>query len=410
MAVLRRLARLIFGDDVDPALRPLLAISLVGSLAGSSTFSFLGIWALKELGAGKQALGIAFLFGAVFFMISGYLGGHFSDHFGRRPLMLAGWGGAAIYLLGFTVVDASVPLGLAYLATYALIGGLGASVGPALVADLVPPEAHERSYAAVRIAANLGVTTGPVIGGLLLLVAWNALFVGGSLLMAASFVLAYRYLPRVGAYSPEGPPERGSLGVITRDRIFLLFMGSAVLAWVVYVSYEVLLPVSLVDSHGVEPWVWGFLVIVNPLLVTFFQMRVIRWSAPIPAASKLFGAMLLMGLPFLLFRVSAALPVVVAIIVVFVIGEMLWVPTSQAIVAGLAPEDVRGAYMGAFSATGAVGFALAPFLGLQASAVWGDDGMWLMIAVVAVLAAVLGAVACRFALGRGQPLEAPAVS
>ena len=32
---------------------------------------------------------------------------------------------------------------------------------------------------------------------------------------------------------------------------------------------------------------------------------------------------------------------------------MLWVPTSQAIVAGLAPEDVRGAYMGAFGSTAA---------------------------------------------------------
>ena len=117
-----------------------------------------------------------------------------------------------------------------------------------------------------------------------------------------------------------------------------------------------------------------------------------------------------MGLPFLLFRVSSALPLVVAIIVVFVIGEMLWVPTSQTVVAGLAPEDVRGAYMGAFSGTAAVGFALAPFLGFQTRAVYGDDGMWLLIATVAVLAAVLGALACRFALGRGQPVEAPAVT
>ena len=410
MRLLHRPARLIFGDEVDPALRPLLAVTLAGSLAGSSTWSFIGIWAIKELDAGAQGLGVAFLFGALFFMISGYAGGHFSDYFGRRPLMLAGWAGGAIYLLGFTVADASVPIGLGYLAGYALIGGLGASVGPALVADLVPPEAHERSYAAVRIAANLGVTMGPPVGGLLLLVGWNALFVGGSVLMGVAFALAYRFLPRVGAYSPEGPPERGSLRVILRDRPYLLFIGSAVLAWIVYVSYEVLLPVSLVDSHGIDESVWGFLVIVNPVLVTLFQMRVIRWSSPIPAAPKLFGAMLLMGLPFLLFRVSSALLLVVAVIVVFVIGEMLWVPTSQTVVAGLAPEDVRGAYMGAFSSTGAVGFALAPFLGFQARAVYGDDGMWLMIAIVAVLAAVLGAIACRFALGRGQPLEAPAVT
>ena len=39
------------------------------------------------------------------------------------------------------------------------------------------------------------------------------------------------------------------------------------------------------------------------------------------------------------------------VILIFVIGEMLWIPASQAIVAGLAPADLRGAYMGAFAST-----------------------------------------------------------
>ena len=407
MRLLRRLALLIFGADVDRALRPLLAVTYFGSLAGSTTWVFIGIWAVKHLDAGAQGLSVAFLVGAVFFMLSSYVGGHLSDHLGRRRLMLVGWAGGGIYLLGFTVADASIPLGLAYLASYALIGGIGASVGSAFVADLVPAERHEQAYASVRIAANLGVTMGPPVGGLLLLLGWNALFVGGSLLMGLAFVLAYRFLPSTGAYAPEGPPERGSLRVISRDRAFLVFMGSAILAWVVYVSYEVLLPVSLVDSHGIDESVWGFLVIVNPLLVTIFQMRITRWASPIPAAPKLFFAMLLMGLPFLLFNVSSALPLVIGVIVVFVVGEMLWVPTSQSVVAGLAPEDVRGAYMGAFSGAAAVGFALAPFLGFQARAVYGDDGMWLLIASLAVVAAVLGAIACRFAFGRRDAAVEP---
>jgi MFS family permease len=408
VGLLRRFARLIFGDDIPPALRPLLAVTFSGSIAGSTTWSFMGIWAVKELDAGAQGLSVAFLIGAVFFMVSSYVGGHASDHFGRRPVMLVGWAGGGLYLLGFILADASVPLGLGYLACYALIGGLGASAGSALVADLVPPELHERAYASVRIAANLGVTMGPPVGGLLLLLGWNALFVGGALFMSLAFVLAYRYLPSVGAYSPEGPPERGSLGVIVRDRPFMFFMGSAILAWIVYVSYEVLLPVSLVDSHGVDESVWGFLVIINPLLVTLFQMRVTRWASPIPAAPKLFGALLLMGLPFLLFSVSSALPLVMLVIVVFVVGEMLWVPTSQTVVAGLAPEDVRGAYMGAFSGAAAVGFALAPFFGFQMRAVYGDDGMWALIATISVVGAILGAVACRIAFGRLDAAEVPA--
>ena len=42
---------LIWGAEVDPALRPVLLVTLMGSLAGSSAWNFMGIWAVKELGA-----------------------------------------------------------------------------------------------------------------------------------------------------------------------------------------------------------------------------------------------------------------------------------------------------------------------------------------------------------------------
>ena len=45
----------------------------------------------------------------------------------------------------------------------------------------------------------------------------------------------------------------------------------------------------------------------------------------------------LMGLPFLVLSVNDAVPMVVLIVFVFVIGEMLWVPTSQTVVAAFAP-------------------------------------------------------------------------
>jgi MFS family permease len=108
----------------------------------------------------------------------------------------------------------------------------------------------------------------------------------------------------------------------------------------------------------------------------------------------------LMGLPFMLLAVADALPVVMLILFLFVIGEMLWVPTSQTIVAGLAPADIRGAYMGAFGATAAIGFAIAPFLGLQVRESLGDGALWVMEAGISIVAAATGAAACRIAIRR----------
>ena len=301
MGLFRRLFRLVWGGEVEPALRPLLAVSLTGSLAGSAGFIFIGIWATTELGADKSDLGLAFLVGAFVSAIGGYVGGHLSDYIGRRPLILVGSGGSALYWLGYLFAGASVASGLVYIACAGILFSLSGGVSQAMVADLVPPERHEAAYASVRVAANLGVTLGPPVGGFFLLIGdWPMEFVGVALLSFAAFVLAYRYLPRGGTYAPKGPPQRGSFGVIVRDRPFLLFLASALLAWLTYVAYEVVLPVSLPTTHGLAPAAWGFLLIVNPVMVTFFQLRLTRRVARVSPSVKLAVAMPLMGLPFLL--------------------------------------------------------------------------------------------------------------
>jgi dipeptide/tripeptide permease len=104
-----------------------------------------------------------------------------------------------------------------------------------------------------------------------------------------------------------------------------------------------------------------------------------------------------MGWPFLLLSFDASVPTMAFVILIFVIGEMLWIPTSQAIVAGLAPVDLRGAYMGAFASTSSAGFALGPFIGLQIRGGFGDTAMWGFFAAASVLAALLGALASRYA-------------
>ena len=246
----------------------------------------------------------------------------------------------------------------------------------------------------MRVAANMGVVIGPPLGGLMLVLgSWSALFPCVAVLSGISWLVAYRYLPHRGEFTPEGPPERGSLSVILADRRFLIFLGSAVFAWLTYVAYEVVLPVSLVDGYGYEPSAWGFLVWVNPLLVSLFQVRLTRAAGAIPAAPKLVLALLVMGLPYLLLVFTSALWAILFVIVVFVIGEMLWVPTSQAVVAELAPADIRGAYMGAFGSAPAIGFALAPLIGLQVRNSFGDEATWAMFAAIGVVAAVLGGLA-----------------
>lgn len=396
MRLFARLFRLVWGGDVDRALRPVLAVGLAGSIAGAAAYPFLGIWAIKHLGASQTQLGLAYAVGAGAAIGVGYLAGHWSDKIGRRPMILAAWGGEALAPLGLLFVGHRVVLGLVLLTLLPVVGSLGGAADQAMVADLVAPARQEAAYAAVRVANNLGIAIGPVIGGILLLGGhWPHLWIGTLVLASIAISIAVRYLPRRGAYAPEGPPQRGSFAVIARDRPFLLFMLSSILATMTYIAFETLLPISATTTHHLKASYWGIALVVNPIVVTLFQVRVTRWTAGIPAATKLGVAMPLMGVPFLLLNVAGSLPVIVVIVFVFVIGEMLWIPTSQAVVAAMAPADIRGAYMGAFGSSWGFAWAAAPFTGLLIRQHFGDATMWWYVATLGIAAGILGMLAAR---------------
>src|SRR4051812_9107509 len=89
------IVRRALGGEIDRALRPVLLVTLLHAISGSARVSFLGIWAIRELDASSLALGVTFTCAAIAAVFTGYLGGHASDHIGRRPLILAASGGQA---------------------------------------------------------------------------------------------------------------------------------------------------------------------------------------------------------------------------------------------------------------------------------------------------------------------------
>jgi hypothetical protein len=92
---------------------------------------------------------------------------------------------------------------------------------------------------------------------------------------------------------------------------------------------------------------------------------------------------------------AQSVAVIATVIVLFILGEMVWMPTSQSIAAELAPESTRGTYFGALAAMTGPAWTLAPLIAFQLRDHAGVDSVWLLFAAVSVVAAVAGTAALR---------------
>lgn len=130
--------------------------------------------------------------------------------------------------------------------------------------------------------------------------------------------------------------------------------------------------------------------VLGPLMVVLLQGRITAWSLSWSRRARILIAAGLTGLPFLLLIVAGDGLTVAVVLVLSVVGEMLWVPTAQGIAADMAPATRRGAYLGAFGGATSLSYAVAPLVALELRGQAGNDAMWILFAVVAVIGAIAG--------------------
>ncbi|KIG17703.1 Efflux pump antibiotic resistance protein [Enhygromyxa salina] len=148
-----------------------------------------------ELDAGATTLGLVatvFLAGSLAFLLPL---GRLADATDKRTIY-------KVALLLFAIVTAAIgwmswiPGILALRFIQGVIAAAIGATGPALVADIVPPERRGRAYGALLGAVYAGLTLGPVCAGLLIRVAsWRAVFFIGAGLLLLAFSLVALTLP-----------------------------------------------------------------------------------------------------------------------------------------------------------------------------------------------------------------------
>jgi MFS family permease len=140
----------------------------------------------------------------------------------------------------------------------------------------------------------------------------------------------------------------------------MAFMAAGMLMGLVYQQMYNSLSVYLRDNHGIDPKGYGFLLTSSAIVVILFQFSMTRWIKKKPAFKMMALGTLFYMLGFSMFGFVGSYWLFVLAIVVITVGEMIVVPTSQSLAVIVAPEDMRGRYMGVFGITWMIPATIGP--------------------------------------------------
>jgi MFS family permease len=244
-----------------------------------------------------------------------------------------------------------------------------------------------------RLAINLGMSIGPALGGFLAAVSFRAMFVVDALTtLVSGLVLSLSVWPSpTGGTTNDTDPsdERADPRSLLRDPRLMTFLAAAFLVGIVFYQHESALPLYMVQYLNLSPAFYGTLFTINTLMIVALEVPINRATAHWPNAWALFAGCMLFAVGFgALGFVSSATGILVTV-VLWTFGEMLLFPAMAAHLGDVAPENRRGAYMGAYSMSLSISLTLGPWLGTQLLAASGPRGVWSVMFGLGALAAVL---------------------
>lgn len=333
-----------------------VGVSFIDRVGGTMLFPFFALYITQKFHVGMTQAGVVLGLFSVFGLVGQMIGGALTDKFGRRKLIIFGLVFSAISTLTFGFINtfsALIPLAIG-------VGLLSDIAGPAhaaMIADILPENQRQEGFGILRVVGNLAWIFGPTIGGFVAGKSFLALFIIDAVISSLVALLFYLLIPETKPQNQPGEKPESLLVTfkgyfqVLRHGAFIAFMAAGMLMGLVYQQMYNSLSVYLRDNHGIDPKGYGFLLTASAIVVILFQFSMTRWIKKKPAFKMMALGTLFYMLGFSMFGFVGQYWLFVLAIMIITTGEMIAVPTSQALAVNFATEDMRGRYMGVFGIT-----------------------------------------------------------
>ena len=342
-----------------------VVVSFIDRIGGTLLFPFFALYITQKFNVGMTQAGLLLGMSSFFGLIGSTVGGALTDKFGRKQLILFGLVFSAVSTLAFGLVtEYSILFPL--MVVVGLLSSVAHPAHDAMIADILPEKQRQEGFGILRVVGNLAWIIGPTIGGFVANINFFYLFVIDSVISCIVAALIFRVIPETRP-EPQAHEESESFlqtvigyRVVLRDLAFMAFMVAGLLMMVVYLQMYGSLSVYLRDNHNINPSGYGFLMTTSAITVVLFQFWVSRTIKYRPPFLMMAIGTVFYMIGFALFGIVTAYFLFALNIVIITIGEMIVVPTSQAIATDFAPESMRGRYMAIFGLSWAIPSTIGP--------------------------------------------------
>ncbi|MBW2459245.1 MAG: MFS transporter [Deltaproteobacteria bacterium] len=372
-----------------------LAAALLINRAGSMVIVLLAMYLTRGMGMSAELAGaVVTIYGAGSLCVSP-VAGRLCDRYGASRVATTMLTLSGVVLLLFPLATTPPAIITAAIALSLVTEGFRPAV-LTLVSELAPPDQRKTAFALIRLAANLGMSVGPLLGGILASWWFPAIFLvdGITSLIGALVLLLALDRRRKGDAPAEQTGSPASVPPLPTRRAFtdpaMLFFLFAMLGNVlVFFQFTAALPLYLVSYLGLSERTYGLVFTVNTALILALEVPLNVAMARWPARWSLALGAALVALGFAATGLATGFWTVMATVVVWTFGEMIMFPSASAHVADIAPAKRAGEYMGLYNMLFGLGFTVAPGLGVLVLERMGASTLWTAVLGFGLLSAVL---------------------
>jgi MFS family permease len=348
----------------------LMTGTFIDRLGTNLIMPFLAIYVVQRFDAKITQVGLIYTIFAISSGVGNFLAGALADRFGRRVTLILGLVCAATARIALGLANSF--MGLYIAAAFAgLFGAIGWPAQLAMTADLLGPEKRANGFSIQRVVINSTFALGPLAGGFLgPRIGYLPLFVADAITSYFVALIVFSKLPETQPHQGQDTQRETFSQTLTgykrvlQDGTFVAFILISILTVTAYMQMSTTLSVYLIQFQHMSESFFGALVMLNALMVVFLQFSISRWASKQPLTLIMMGGTAFYLIGFGSYGLSPSIPLFVVAMILITLGEMLVIPTGQALTAILAPADMRARYV----ATERMNWIVAQSLGPLAAA------------------------------------------